>query len=860
LRRFLILLSCILIIFAGPMSTFASGFINSSGSHDFQIETMIASQSKVGVGDTYVEKRKWEHENSQLSTDDSLEDTEGPVLESIEFNKTVVELGEELHIKIKASDESGVSNVIPYVRSPIGKYQFIEVIYNEALDVWEGIFVIEKTTMPGSWGMQVNLYDDVGNATYSEDILDLFTVINQDGDWEGPEVELIDIYPKNASPGDIITIKVQANDASNVLTIEGSLYNKTQPVNNETIYFILDEEEGLWIGTYKVKNSDPSGEWSLSINAFDELWNRNLVYFNNVINIHNPYPDYEGPILEVIQISPQSASVGEEIYFEVKAVDSKSEISHVYAYMEIGLFDLRWSKLTYNEDTDSWIGSYTVKINDREGSWHVYIYAEDEWGNSSELNTDQFIEIINPDFDDTEPEIGEVQISNLSPSVGEKVIFKVPVHDNKGVEKVQINLAQGWDNIKVIDLQYNSFEDLWVGEYQFSEEDLGYWLIIVSAWDIKGNFSEEITFTHIRVNPAYISENYGVAHFYYSVGNLYNAVYYAGLAIAEGDTRAEVRDFMNLVSYELFEAAGEMSAVDAMNAYQLLVETVGVPEEIKEAAASKLGSGAVESPNYGVALWYESVGNYYNAVYYAGVAIADGDTREELQVLMNRVAQSLLETAKEMSALDAMNAYQLLVDTVGVPEEIKAEAASRLGAEVIGSPYYGEALWYESVGNLYNAVYYAGLAIAEGDTREEVLVMMNRVAQSLLEAAKEMSALDAMNAYQLLVDTVGVPEEIKAEAASRLGIGVVGSPYYGEALWYESVGNLYNAVYYVGLAIADGDTREEVLVMMDRVAQSLLEAAEEMSALDALNAYQLLVDTEGVPAEIKEEAQRRLNN
>ncbi len=299
-----------------------------------------------------------------------------------------------------------------------------------------------------------------------------------------------------------------------------------------------------------------------------------------------------------------------------------------------------------------------------------------------------------------------------------------------------------------------------------SDLDVGKNTLTLSVVDIAGNSSKHSISLEVD-GPSVESPNYDEAVFYESVGNFYNAVYYAGQAIADGDNRAT--ELMNSVAEVLLAEADALLAdgdfTNAEYSYQLLVETVGVPQSIKDAAASKI---AVKSEEFGIALFYETVSNYFNAVYYAGQAIAAGDLRVDW--FMAQVAEKLFEQADADFSSgnfdEALDAYALLASTTGVPAEIKEAAASKLFDK---SEHYDVALWYAEV-NLYNAVHYLGLAFAEGDLRASIT--METVAQALLVQADADLAdgnyLSAVYAYILLVETDGVPQHIKDAASSRL--------------------------------------------------------------------------------------------
>jgi hypothetical protein len=85
----------------------------------------------------------------------------------------------------------------------------------------------------------------------------------------------------------------------------------------------------------------------------------------------------------------------------------------------------------------------------------------------------------------------------------------------------------------------------------------------------------------------------------------------------------------------------------------------------------------VNSTKYAEAGWYFENGNYYNAVYFAGAAIAEGNKHPEVQDLMNRAAKALFDAAESKNPADAVNDYHLLATTKGVPADIKDSAKSK---------------------------------------------------------------------------------------------------------------------------------------------------------------------------------------
>lgn len=91
------------------------------------------------------------------------------------------------------------------------------------------------------------------------------------------------------------------------------------------------------------------------------------------------------------------------------------------------------------------------------------------------------------------------------------------------------------------------------------------------------------------------------------------------------------------------------------------------------------------------------------------------------------------------------------------------------------SDSFAKALYTYNKKDYYEAVYHAGESIKAGDTHEKVLDLMSNAAIALYEQAPKMSGDEASEAYELLINTTGVPEDIIS--ASRVRIKTFGSVY-----------------------------------------------------------------------------------
>ncbi|MGX6445252.1 Ig-like domain repeat protein [Neobacillus sp. K501] len=586
---------------------------------------------------------------------------------------------------------------------------------------------------------------------------------------------------------------------------------------------------------------------------------------NKELIIENSSADVTGPTLDSIDLSSTSVKVGEVLTITVKAIDDFSSVNKVNVNLHNPEKDVsKYLTLNYDSNSGKWIGKYMVEKNDIDGPYDIHISMQDEVGNGTQLFFVGNFNVENPYFDRNAPVLNGVELSNTELNYGEELVITAFVQDDKsGVQSVSGTIKDPNGSDRPLEFIYDKTSEKWISGFSIIPSDLpGVWkLQYIYLKDNFGNSSwQSIDKTFTISNIWFISPSYYDACWYYSIQNYYNAVYFAGVAIAEGDSRAEVQDLMNNAAKGLYNAAATMNMEDAKNSYQLLISAQGVPSNLKAAAEEKLKTPTVvKSPKYEEASWYYSNQNYYNAVYFAGAAIAEGDTRLEVQELMNSASTALYNYASRMNSEDAKYAYQLLASSPGVPSDIKIAAEVKLETPpAVKSLKYDDACWYYSIQNYYNAVYFAGAAIAEGDTRPELQELMNNASKALFNDASRMNSEDAKYAYQLLVSSPGVPSDIKEEAQEKLKPVVV-SAKYNEAVWYFSVANYFNAVYFAGAALDEGDARTEVQELMKDSASKLLNAAETMTSEDAGYAYQLLASTTGVPADIRDSAEAKLS-
>lgn len=325
----------------------------------------------------------------------------------------------------------------------------------------------------------------------------------------------------------------------------------------------------------------------------------------------------------------------------------------------------------------------------------------------------------------------------------------------------------------------------------------------------------------IRVDSMQVTESEGavpdvvnlqLAQFYASHGNPYNAVYYYQLAINNGDTDLDAE--MSASAQQLQQQAiGAMEAgqfAQAYSDYQLLSSSPAVPSSVLDDATKSLSS----DQNMGNAWYYHGQNNLYNTVFYISEEAGAGNQSTGIHALLTYFAGQMQAQAKtEMQQGQfgkAYTDYQLLASSQGVPASIAQDAASSLAA----TANLGEAWYYLSANNWYNAVFYLGIEM-QSNASTGVTALMNYAAQQLQQQAQSVTAslgsfAQSYGSYVLLSTTSGVPLSIAQDAGKSIDVS---DSDYGNALWYLGQLNYENAKYYLQQIATKGNNSTGVTAL-----------------------------------------------
>ncbi|RED55707.1 RCC1 domain-containing protein [Cohnella lupini] len=256
----------------------------------------------------------------------------------------------------------------------------------------------------------------------------------------------------------------------------------------------------------------------------------------------------------------------------------------------------------------------------------------------------------------------------------------------------------------------------------------GDWYLRVKGSDMAGNTAEAVSAAFlIDASSGGPGDPYevdlGNAYFYLNAGNAYNAVYYFSKAYAaEGlvpdDQAAYDEASANLQAQAVAKlSAGQLS--DGFADYELLGESEGAPEAIRQDALNVLNAGE----NLSLALWYWDSGNDYNVISYLGQLGSPHKDSSGVKALIEaaatRLHQSAIADIQSGEWQRGYSKYALLAVTSGVPTVIQEDSASSQAPSV----NVGIAQWYLLHDNYYNANYYLELAISGGDVSSGTLAL-----------------------------------------------------------------------------------------------------------------------------------------
>ncbi|MBS4200614.1 hypothetical protein KHA93_13325 [Bacillus sp. FJAT-49732] len=421
-----------------------------------------------------------------------------PVIHSVKIHPKNINVGEKLTITVDVTDDkTGVQDVYAYIRSGMNReYQNLKLRFDPITNKWIGTFTATEKTPDGAWSLSVDAYD--GNENYSyEYIEEAFFVNNPDGDFTGPVLKDLKIEPEEIIAGNRITfIATVEDDKSGVAFVQLKIYG----IGN--VYLKFDEKSGKWVGSTEIPtNVYPNTTFDGLFISADMKGNVTEEWLDEVFTVQNPDGDYTPPTLEELEVSTETAQIGDKIDFSVKASDDKSGVDKVYVSIGGKHGSSAEVELTYDDKNEVWTGSYVVSKYDTAGNKNITIILSDKNGNNDFVLTDKNINFVIEKTDSSSITIGEIKVTP-EVNVNEELIISAEVtNEESGLRYVYAIMNYDNEDSRYVRLFYDSIENKWIGTYKVQQNDFdGEWSLTIEAIDHDGNVG-------YKEGPAFIIHN-----------------------------------------------------------------------------------------------------------------------------------------------------------------------------------------------------------------------------------------------------------------------------------------------------------------------------------------------------------------
>lgn len=569
------------------------------------VSRIVAYDKNGNYGD-----KDFSSETSTFTVKNPHEDYEPPELTAFEMSSDSAKVGETVQINAKVKEtDADIRRVGIFLEEYSGpRDQFTSLTFNSDSGEWDGSITVETFDVPGEYPVLLVTEDVYGNYEHYP-TKHVLKIENPEIDVNGPTISDIMVTPTAAKIGDEIKISASIEDENPGLAFVGAYMVHQEPMMASLpdnfysdyvthIPLTYNAESNKWEGVYKVTEKDISEMYNIYIFACDKHFNLTSEVFTEEIDIINEKEDYNPPVLDYLTITPLRAKQNATLHFEAKLSDDKSGVKSVSVnFTEYEYYQSVTVDLLFNADKGIWEADYPIPPFLTSGFYEVRINYSDRAGNEDYLYPyDLDIYISNDGIVDITPPSGEI-ISNIPDQVryGQTIVFEALAVDfDSPVRNVALYLYNYFvpNDIREIQFTYNETEKLWVGKYTVLPSDVfgQYWLFYYAEDQAGNQFIEQLDEHILFLGEYYESPFYKIALDYYNEQDYFNAVLNAGKAIEEGDIREVVKDLMEDASQALLDTGEKMKVDEAKAAYQLLIDTIGVPENIKEIAKARLAA------------------------------------------------------------------------------------------------------------------------------------------------------------------------------------------------------------------------------------------------------------------------------
>ncbi|WP_223594782.1 Ig-like domain-containing protein [Neobacillus bataviensis] len=405
-------------------------------------------------------------------------DTNTPVVQNFQTSPSTVKPNANVQFTAVVTDDSAVEGVDVHLYSSSGQFRYISLSVDQASGKWTGTYKVQSIDENGLWTVEVSAWDAAGNLMQQEQ--GKVTIVNPAVDVTPPVVKDLQVSPKTAKPKETINFTASATDETGVTAATVYLTSDSRDFREVPLKF--DAAAGKWAGSYQVQDNDEAGAWTVEVNASDTAGNGTWFTDPNGITNTNANADTTAPVVDSVELSATQVSLGQEIGISAALNDDQSGVSSAAASLASPSGLMRSVDLTYNKQSQKWVGTYKISLADEPGEWTLRaLDVSDKASNRTwDWQDGKTFTVTNPDADTKAPTFETVTISPSNVKTGEKAKIAVTALDDKsGVAAVDVRLSNQEHNAQdTASLTYDESAREWVGWYQAAKDTMpGVWKI-----------------------------------------------------------------------------------------------------------------------------------------------------------------------------------------------------------------------------------------------------------------------------------------------------------------------------------------------------------------------------------------------
>lgn len=262
--------------------------------------------------------------NLNFNVTGSIGDTNPPIIESIEVDKSEATLGDQVIYTVIVNEQSELATA--WMTLSCGSNTKEISLLQQPDGTYKGILKIDGTFLSGTYDVDYISLDDIywNHSYYPVEVLESinpdlsFLVTGGTGDTTGPIINTIIVDKSEATVGDAITYIVQAIDEN------GFSYGNIQLSNGSSCkdVFLEPQEDGSIMGSLSVDNSFLNGTYEIySVFLIDTLENQSIYTAveiaeldgNQSFTVTGSSEDGKIPGLASIEVSGSPVTDGGEI-------------------------------------------------------------------------------------------------------------------------------------------------------------------------------------------------------------------------------------------------------------------------------------------------------------------------------------------------------------------------------------------------------------------------------------------------------------------------------------------------------------------------------------------------------------------